>query len=237
MKTASSSAPGDNLHAQLGAARLSARLDLPDTPQLGLFAVAVILLHAILLTLANSLPEQANAPLPQIIDVTLDMSPAAQPPAALPQPAAPIEPPAKPAPPPAEPQPEDVPTPQPAPVAEAPAPLPPPAPPAPTQTSNEPPAPEIQPLSRLSRMPGFSRKVEAVYPPAERRAGVQANVLAEVTIDAQGNVLAVRILKSGGAAFDEAVKQALQHSLFSPGMMEGRAVGTRFQVPYRFALN
>lgn len=86
-------------------------------------------------------------------------------------------------------------------------------------------------------MPSFLRKIEAVYPAPERRAGTQANVLAEVTIDSQGNVLNVRILKSGGAAFDEAVKQALQKSLFNPGMIEGKPVGTRFQVPFRFNLN
>lgn len=86
-------------------------------------------------------------------------------------------------------------------------------------------------------MPGFQQKVEADYPAQERRAGIQANVLAEVTINAQGNVLNVRIIKSGGAAFDDAVKQALQKSTFTPGMIDNKPVGTRFQVPFRFNLN
>jgi len=107
---------------------------------------------------------------------------------------------------------------------------------APSQNST-PPAEEIHPLFRLTRMPGFLRKIEAVYPASERRAGIQANVLAEVTINSQGIVLDVRILKSGGATFDEAVKQALQKSTFTPGMIEGKPVGTRFQVPFRFNLN
>ena len=106
---------------------------------------------------------------------------------------------------------------------------------APSQNSA--PQEEIQPLYRLTRMPGFLRKIEAVYPASERRAGIQANVLAEVTINSQGIVLDVRILKSGGATFDEAVKQALQKSTFTPGMIEGKPVGTRFQVPFRFNLN
>lgn len=106
-----------------------------------------------------------------------------------------------------------------------------------TPSQNSAPQEEIQSLYRLTRMPGFLRKIEAVYPASERRAGIQANVLAEVTINSQGIVLDVRILKSGGATFDEAVKQALQKSTFTPGMIEGKPVGTRFQVPFRFNLN
>ena len=41
----------------------------------------------------------------------------------------------------------------------------------------------IQPLSKLTRPPSFLRKIEPVYPRSEQRAGSQAYVLAEVTID------------------------------------------------------
>lgn len=131
--------------------------------------------------------------------------------------------------------PETAPAPQVAQPSEAP-PQQTPTPATPAQNST-PVAEEIQPLFRLTRMPGFLQKIEAVYPATERRAGIQANVLAEVTINAQGNVLDVRILKSGGATFDDAVKQALQKSTFSPGMIDNKPVGTRFQVPFRFNLN
>ena len=119
------------------------------------------------------------------------------------------------------------------PVSEA----PPPSPVAAPAQNVAAPSEEIQPLYRLTRLPSFSKKTEAVYPAIERRAGIQANVLAEVTIDSQGMVLDVRILKSGGTTFDEAVKQALQRSVFNPGMIDGKPVGTRFQVPFRFNLN
>ena len=114
-----------------------------------------------------------------------------------------------------------------------------PAPTSPTNISQNAPSSteEIQPLFKLTRMPSFQKKVEAIYPISERRAGIQANVLAEVTIDSKGIVQDVRILKSGGNTFDEAVKQALQKSQFNPGIIDGKAVGTRFQVPFRFNLN
>lgn len=143
------------------------------------------------------------------------------------------------------PKPQQVPETTPAPQIAQPAPPIAEAPPQPTTAptaavpaqNNTPVAEEIQPLFRLTRMPSFLQKIEAVYPASERRAGIQANVLAEVTINAQGNVLNVRILKSGGATFDDAVKQALQKSTFSPGMIDNKPVGTRFQVPFRFNLN
>jgi TonB family protein len=107
---------------------------------------------------------------------------------------------------------------------------------APALESN-PPALNIQPLHRLTRPPAFLRQIEAVYPISERRAGVQANVLAEVTIDSQGRVLHVRIVKSGGAQFDKAVLEALSKSAFVPGYIGALPVAVRFQIPFRFNLN
>lgn len=110
------------------------------------------------------------------------------------------------------------------------------APAAVNTPNNETSEPVIQPLFKLSKMPSFSRKNEPIYPANERRAGVQATVIAEVTINELGKVLSIKILKSGGVAFDEAVKAALQQSEFSPGLIDGKPVSTRFQIPYRFSL-
>jgi len=220
------------------------RLDVPvphikldvvqNARQVGLAVLAALILHALVFAgfhaSSPNLPELQN----QTIDVSLDAP-------AIYTPPAPRQPEKQP------PLPKPQPTPEPEPAKDAPAPEvaetpPPPAPtPAPSNAapapSNTPPSEEIQPLFKLTRMPSFARKIEAAYPATERRAGVQANVLAEVTINSQGNVLSVRILKSGGPTFDEAVKEALQKSTFNPGVIDGKPVGTRFQVPFRFNLN
>jgi protein TonB len=94
----------------------------------------------------------------------------------------------------------------------------------------------IQPLSKLSRPPSFLSKIEPIYPRAEQRAGSQAYVLAEVTIDEQGAIVEVKIVKSAGIAFDNAVKEALQRSTFVPGYMGQNAVAVRVMVPFRFNL-
>lgn len=196
--------------------------------QIAAAILLALLLHALALLAFYWTPREEQLSQRQTLEVSLEVS----------SPNSSPEPDRRP-PPKQQPVPEEAPAPQPTqpapPIAEAP-PQPTTAPSSPVQNS-APVAEEIQPLFRLTRMPGFLQKVEADYPAQERRAGIQANVLAEVTINAQGNVLNVRILKSGGATFDDAVKQALQKSTFTPGMIDNKPVGTRFQVPFRFNLN
>lgn len=94
----------------------------------------------------------------------------------------------------------------------------------------------IQPLSKLTSPPAFLHKIDPVYPSTERRSGSQANVLAEVTIDNKGDVIDIRIVKSGGVHFDDAVKDALNKSKFVPGYIGKDAVAVRVFVPFRFNL-
>lgn len=106
-----------------------------------------------------------------------------------------------------------------------------------SSSTTEPSTLVIHSISKLTRPPSYLRKIEPVYPVAEQRAGSQANVLAEVTIDERGNVLGVRIVKSAGKHFDEAVIEALNKSTFVPGYINRDAVAVRVLVPFRFNLN
>ncbi|MFA6015537.1 MAG: TonB family protein [Gallionellaceae bacterium] len=225
--------------------------DMPNARHLGYALALALLLHALVLLGLHFSPATTPPPLMEPIEVSLDAAaPGVTPPqksltSPPPKPEVPPEKPPEiiPEPPPPEPQLSDTPLEKPQPPQPEPTPVPPipviaqPTPTVATPLPSAPPAEEIQPIFRLTRMPSFQQKIEAVYPVAERRAGTQANVLAEVTIDSLGKVIKVRILKSGGTTFDEAVTQALQKSLFNPGMIEGKPVGTRFQVPFRFNLN
>lgn len=95
---------------------------------------------------------------------------------------------------------------------------------------------EVQPLSKLTRPPAFLHKIEPRYPDAEQRAGSQASVLAEITLDASGHLLDIKILKSAGSYFDKAVIEAIKQSTFTPGYIEQQAVAVRVLVPFRFKL-
>lgn len=94
----------------------------------------------------------------------------------------------------------------------------------------------IQPISKLTRLPSFLQKIEPVYPRSEQRAGSQAYVLAEVTIDEKGIVQGVKIARSAGETFDNAVIEALKKSTFVPGYIGQEAVAVRVMVPIRFNL-
>lgn len=159
-----------------------------------------------------------------------------QPPARTPTPPPRIEPkPRQPAPqPPTEKviaEPAIIVEPQPAPVVE------PPPQPEPVPIKAVPPPPKPQPLYKLTRMPELILRTSPAYPESERAAGREPNVLAEVFIDAMGRVLDVTIVKSGGAAFDQAVVDTLKSSRFTPGYIDEEPVAVRFQIPFRFRLN
>lgn len=94
----------------------------------------------------------------------------------------------------------------------------------------------VQALNKLTRPPSYLNKIEPAYPVAEQRAGSQATVLAEATIDEKGEVVEVKIVKSAGNNFDKAVIEALNKSKFTPGLIGKDAVAVRVLIPFRFNL-
>jgi protein TonB len=100
-----------------------------------------------------------------------------------------------------------------------------------------PPTEKIESISNLTRIPSPLKRIEPSYPLAERRAGIQSYVLAEVIINTQGTVQDVHILKSGGSAFDTTVIDSLKKTVFTPGYIGDKAVPVRISIPFRFNLN
>ena len=95
---------------------------------------------------------------------------------------------------------------------------------------------KLQPLSKLTRLPSFLSKIEPVYPSAEQHAGTQATVLAEIMLDKEGKVLDIKIVKSAGLYFDNAVIDAIRKSRFNPGLIEQEPVAVKVLLPFRFKL-
>lgn len=94
----------------------------------------------------------------------------------------------------------------------------------------------VQPLNKLTRPPSFLNKIEPVYPASEQRSGSQAYILAEITLDAEGKLLDIKIVKSAGSYFDNAVIDAIRQSTFTPGYIEKQPVAVKVLVPFRFKL-
>jgi protein TonB len=80
-------------------------------------------------------------------------------------------------------------------------------------------------------------EVKPHYPDARRAAGVEADVLLVVSLDAAGRVLSVTVGRSSGDdAFDESARQAARQERFSPALRDGLPVPTTFTFTTHFRL-
>ena len=81
-------------------------------------------------------------------------------------------------------------------------------------------------------------EVKPRYPDARRAAGVEADVLLVVSLDAIGRVLSVTVGRSSGDdAFDESARSAARQERFSPALRDGVPVPTTFTFTTRFRLD
>ena len=82
------------------------------------------------------------------------------------------------------------------------------------------------------------REVKPHYPDARRAAGVEADVLLVVSLDAAGRVVSVTVGRgSGDAELDESARAAAGQEQFSPALRDGVPVPTTFTFTTRFRLD
>jgi protein TonB len=84
--------------------------------------------------------------------------------------------------------------------------------------------------------PRFLRKVVPVYPAFARKQEMQGAVLLRVSIDEQGRVLDVEVVRKAGFGFDEAAVKAVRESTFIPAKRDGRSCSCKALLPIRFEL-
>lgn len=96
---------------------------------------------------------------------------------------------------------------------------------------------EKEPLSVSAvEKPKLIKKVEPKYPKAALKSRIQGKVVAEVTTDASGDVVDVKIV-DGLAFLDEAAKEALFQWKFNPFIKNGVPIPVRFTVIVKFRLS
>jgi len=106
------------------------------------------------------------------------------------------------------------------------------------ETSVAPTPPKVEPMFRTTRQPGISNVMDMKnYPVAEKNRGREGTVIAEFTIDEKGAARDIKILKSAGALFDQAVIDHLSKTTFSPAYIGERPVAVRFPLEFKFKLN
>ena len=79
-------------------------------------------------------------------------------------------------------------------------------------------------------------RVEAVYPPQARAAGVSGTVALELSVDASGHVTDVKVTRSAGFGFDESAVAAARALVFRPATHDGQPVAATVAFEQRFTL-
>ena len=74
------------------------------------------------------------------------------------------------------------------------------------------------------------------YPPTALLMGLVARVETSITLDTNGKIYAVSILKTGGPEFDDSVRAAIYRSRFSPAQINCKPVPCKFIKTYNFAI-
>lgn len=88
----------------------------------------------------------------------------------------------------------------------------------------------------ITRPPDELSPVRPEYPEWAQDQGVTAVVVAQVTIDAGGSVVDVRIVRSGGKDFDRSARAALVAARYRPYVKDGKAVPAVFERRFDFQL-
>jgi len=88
----------------------------------------------------------------------------------------------------------------------------------------------------VGSVPASVHPVVPRYPPRAEALGQEATVEALVTTDTLGDVVELRIVRSGGREFDESVRRAVLATRFRVPVVEGRPRAVAFRLPYRFRL-
>jgi TonB family protein len=96
---------------------------------------------------------------------------------------------------------------------------------------------DVQRLPKEGKGPKLIKKVSPVYPPEARQAGVEGTVILEATIDIQGKVTNVRVLKGENDLLNKAAIEAIKQWQYEPVIVEGKPMQFVFTVTVRFALN
>lgn len=113
-----------------------------------------------------------------------------------------------------------------------------PPPPPPPEEEEE----EQEIFMVVEDMPEPVGGIEAIYnnlkyPDVARRAGIEGRVSVQFTVDENGNVSDVQVLRGIGGGADEEAVNAIRNTTWIPGRQRGRPVPVRFVYTVQFRLN
>lgn len=97
-------------------------------------------------------------------------------------------------------------------------------------------APKYMPAYQVDSQPEVAAEFKAQYPEEARRAEIEGSVLLKVTIDTEGRVVDVKVIRGVGYGLDQAAVDALKRFKFKPAVKSGEAVSTTITYQYNWEL-
>ncbi|MHB8058862.1 MAG: energy transducer TonB [Desulfuromonadaceae bacterium] len=84
--------------------------------------------------------------------------------------------------------------------------------------------------------PRFIHRETPKYPFMARKRGKEGKVVLKLTLDSQGQLLAVETVEANGFEFAEAANAAIRLSTYAPAVRNGKAVPSQVLIPIKFVL-
>ncbi|MFN0064127.1 MAG: TonB family protein [Myxococcaceae bacterium] len=92
------------------------------------------------------------------------------------------------------------------------------------------------PVTSVDSAPELLSDFKPPYPEEARRAGVEGRVTLRITVDDNGTVTSANVLSGIGYGLDEAARTGILKSRFKPAIKAGRPIATVLTYVYRFEL-
>ncbi len=98
-------------------------------------------------------------------------------------------------------------------------------------------APKYVPPGGADTEPQLVNEVKPPYPEEAKKNDIEGDVLVRITVDENGDVTNVKVVKGLGFGLDEAAVAALKKYKFKPATKGGEAVGTTIMFTFRWYLD
>lgn len=96
---------------------------------------------------------------------------------------------------------------------------------------------ERAPIAVITKRPGIARRVLPDYPASVRELGIEGRVVLELTVDEQGRVTKIRVLRKLHPKLDEAARQAARKMRFTPALVNNTPVTVTIPYTFTFVLD
>ena len=75
------------------------------------------------------------------------------------------------------------------------------------------------------------------YPDEAKKEGIQGKVFIQATVDASGEIVDIKVIKSASPLLDEAALSAIKNTKFKPATKNGKPVKAEVTIPVMFKLD